>query len=118
VPQHVAALALVGWFKLRGMQFASHGLEEPSNAATYSMLVAVKATLLTGAVWITGAATVGVVRPFPLNFPLCPIGKTNQRDIERPGALVAVLLALGVVPRTRAGRIGPCLRQFVSANVS
>src|SRR5712691_338939 len=79
--------------------------------------VAVEASGLTGAVWVTGARVVGVVGPLALNLPLAPVAEWDQRDIEGPGALVSVLLTASVVPGAGAVGIGTSFGEFVPADI-
>jgi hypothetical protein len=78
--------------------------------------VAVKASVLAGAVGVSSVGIVGVVRPFALDLPLRTILKGHRRNVESPSALIAIFLTRGVVPSTVTG-IGAGFRQFMSADV-
>jgi hypothetical protein len=52
---------------------------------------------LAAAIRIARDGVVGVIGPLVLDLPLCAVREGDQRHIERPGALVAILLA-GRVP--------------------
>src|SRR5258706_12843228 len=79
--------------------------------------VAVEAALLTRAVRIPGPSVICVVRPLTLNLPLRAIAERDQRNVEGPRTLVAVLLTALVVPRPGRIWIGAGLGKLVSAHI-
>src|ERR1700680_1984344 len=80
-------------------------------------LVTVQTTLLAFTVRVASAGGVGGVGPLSLQFPRGAVAEGDRGDIEGPGALVAILLALRVIPGARRSRIGAGFRQFVRADV-
>ena len=78
--------------------------------------MSVQTPFLSGAVRITRAVVVRGVRPLTLNFPLAAVAERDQRNIKRPGALVAILRSAGVEP-TGARGISAGFREFVTADV-
>src|SRR5258706_6697128 len=92
------------------------GAQAQSRAAAIgcpAASVTVYAAALTRRVGITGAVAIRAVRPFALQLPLRPVRKGHARHIERPRALVSVLRARALIPGTRIGGVGACLRPLV-----
>src|SRR5689334_4094382 len=79
-----------------------------------SVIAAVDAASLTAAVGIPQTRIERRVRPVSLDLPERVVPERQERRAERPGALVRVLLAVGVVPRVQV-RIRHHLGQFVTA---
>src|SRR5258708_1872570 len=61
-------------------------------------LMAVDAAPQAAGSWIASPGIGGRVRPLALDLPLATAGEGNQRDVEGPRALVAVLRAARIVP--------------------
>src|SRR5258708_35486785 len=69
-----------------------------------------------GSVGVSGTGVVSVVRPFALHLPLRAVAEVYRRNVEGPGALIAIFLTRGVVPSTVAW-IGAGFREFMSAHI-
>src|ERR1700675_3596634 len=72
--------------------------------------------MLARAVGVSSAGVVCIVRPFALNLPLRAVTERHKRNIEGPGALIAIFLTRGVVPSAVTG-IGAGFREFMSAHI-
>src|SRR6185437_6829065 len=65
---------------------------------------------------VGAGAVVGFIRPVALNLPLGIVQKSHIGSAEGPGALVAILAAVGCVPGVAVG-VGAGFRQLVAADV-